>query len=242
MARAHAAQLLTPVWTVESSAGRMEFAGPSGRSLHDAYGFNRDEPETVAWIETLPKDAILWDIGANVGVYTIFAAKRGVRVLAFEPAISTMAVLMANIERNRVEHLAAAYPVALAAETKLGSLYMQRGHTEAGHSIHSFETRETVEGAIADPFLQPALGFSADDFIAQFGAPAPTHIKLDVDGIEPAILRGAQRTLRASVREVMVETYAEAAHDPIRRLLAEAGFAETATVNAAGRNKLFRRA
>lgn len=219
----------------------MTFVGPSGRSLQDPHSFSWEEPETVAWIESLPREAVLWDIGANVGVYAIFAAKRGLRVLAFEPAASTMAVLVANIERNRVDDLVAAYPVALAEETKLGALHMARGRTEAGHSIHSFDTDETVQGVIADPFLQAAIGYSVDSFIAQFDAPAPTHIKLDVDGIEPAVLRGARDALRSSVREVMVETYADPTQDPIRALLLEAGFAEAATVNPAGRNKLFRR-
>lgn len=244
MARAHAAELITPDWTIDTSAGRMVFRGPSGRALQDAHGFNRDEPETVAWIESMPKDAVFWDIGANVGVYAIFAAKRGVKVLAFEPAAATLAVLVQNIERNRVDALVDAFPIALAETTRLDYLYMDRARTAPGHAVHSFGTRDTVAGEIAEPFKQAAIGYSADSFIAQFGAAPATHVKLDVDGIESAILRGARAMMTTSVRELMVEIYedmAPAQAADIRSIVAELGFVEKPTVNPEGRNKLFAR-
>lgn len=245
MAQAYAAQLLTPDWVVHSSAGRMVFSGPSGRALHDAYGFNRDEPETVAWIESLPPDAVFWDIGANVGLYTIFAAKRGLRTLAFEPSAATMAVLTRNIERNAVSDTIEAYGIALADVTRLDHLYMAADHTDPGHAVHSFGTRDTVAGVIEGGFQQAAIGYSADDFVAQFNAPSATHVKLDVDGIETAILRGASNMMRATVREILVEIYDDMAAENargIRATLAELNFIEKPTVNPDGRNKLYVRA
>jgi FkbM family methyltransferase len=242
MARAYAAQKLTPQWTVATSHGALVFDGPSGRALHDANGFNRDEPETVAWIDSLPADAVFWDIGANVGLYAIYAAKRGIRVLAFEPAASTLAVLTRNIALNGVSDRVAAYGIALADATKLDALYMDADRTEPGHAVHSFGTRRTVAGDIVGGFQQATIGYAADDFQRQFEAPMPTHIKLDVDGIEAAILRGAAGLLRASVRELMVEIYDDMnpnqAKD-IRNTLAEFGFSERPTSHPEGRNKLF---
>lgn len=50
------------------------------------------------------------------------------------------------------------------------------------------------------------IGFTIDDFIARFTPPFPNHIKMDVDGIEPAILEGAKRTLHdPRLRSVLVE-------------------------------------
>ncbi len=245
MARAYASQLIAPSWSVETSAGRMDFVGPSGRALHDAHGFNVDEPETVAWVESLPADAVLWDIGANVGLYAIFAAKRGLTVIAFEPSAATLAVLVRNIEINHVEDRVFAYGVALADQTRLDHLFMDSERTEPGHAVHSFGTRETVAGAIQGGFRQAAIGYAADAFVAQFDAPKPTHIKLDVDGIEPAILRGAEGLMRSTVREIMVEIYD--AENPknaadIRAALAALNFVERSTKNPEGRNKLFVRA
>ncbi len=241
-AQAFAAQSLTPHWTIETPAGPITFAGASVRALHDAHGFNKDEPETVAWIESLPQDAVLWDIGANVGLYAIYAAKRGVRVLAFEPAASTLAVLTRNIELNGVSHKVAAYGVALSDETKLDALYMDSARTEPGHAVHSFGTRRTVAGTIEGGFQQATIGYTADLFAAQFGAPKPTHVKLDVDGIEAEILRGAAGLMRDSVRELIVEIYDDmnpAQARDIRDAVAELGFVEKPTAHPEGRNKLF---
>ena len=244
-ALAFAAQALTPRWTAHTSAGALVFEGPSGRALQDANSFTREEPETVAWLEAMPKDAVFWDIGANVGFCAIFAAKRGVKVLAFEPAASTLAVLTRNIELNGVSQQVSAYGVALADATRLDVLHMAAGHTEAGHALHSFGTRDTVMGAIDGGFQQAAIGFTADDFAAQFAAPVPSHIKLDVDGIETAILAGARGLLARHVREVMVEIYDQenpAQAQAIRAALHQAGFQERATAFPTGRNKWFVRA
>ncbi|MBU6407196.1 MAG: FkbM family methyltransferase [Alphaproteobacteria bacterium] len=245
MAQAFAAQRLTPHWTIDTDAGRLVFAGPSGRSLHDAHGFNRDEPETVAWIDSLPQEAVLWDVGANVGVYAIYAAKRGIRVLAFEPAAATLAVLTRNIELNGVSDRVAAYGVALSNQTKLDALYMDAARTEPGHAVHSFGTRRTVAGVIEGGFQQATIGYAADAFAAQFAAPKPTHVKLDVDGIEAEILEGAAGLLRETVREIMVEIYDDMNPEQARRIrdtLAASGFVEKPTAYPEGRNKLFLRA
>jgi FkbM family methyltransferase len=244
-ALAFAAQAITPHWTAQTSAGPLVFSGASGRALQDANSFTREEPETVAWLESLPRDAVFWDIGANVGFCAIFAAKRGISVLAFEPAASTLAVLTRNIELNGVSDRVRAYGVALADQTRLDVLHMAAERTEAGHALHSFGTRQTVMGAIEAGFQQAAIGYSADDFVAQFGAPAPTHIKLDVDGIETAILSGARGLLARSVQALMVEIYDDenpAQANAIRTAMAQAGFNEQATAFPAGRNKLFVRA
>jgi FkbM family methyltransferase len=241
-ARAYAAQQIMPLWTIDTKAGPLVFAGASVRAMHDAHGFNKDEPETVAWIESLPQEAIFWDIGANVGLYAIYAAKRGIPVLAFEPAASTLAVLTRNIELNQVSDKVAAYGIALSDETKLDALYMDAARTEAGHAVHSFGTRRTVAGDIEGGFQQATIGYTADAFAAQFGAPKPTHVKLDVDGIEAEILRGAAGLMRETVRELMVEIYDDmnpAQAKEIREAVANLGFVEKPTAFPEGRNKLF---
>ena len=44
------------------------------------------EPDTLAWIETFLPDQVLWDIGANIGVFTLYAARvASARVVAFDP-------------------------------------------------------------------------------------------------------------------------------------------------------------
>jgi len=230
--RALVSEALVQRLTVETPAGPLLVECPSGRALHDPLGFGQDEPETVAWIMALPAETVLWDIGANIGLYSLLAARRGIRVLAFEPSASSFAAMVRNIEVNGFDDRIAAFCIAFAERTGLVTLNL--ANTAAGHSMHSIEERE-------GGFSQVVPGFSVDDFVAQLGAMPPSAIKLDVDGIEPAILRGARATLRAHVREVLVEidgANAAAGGGGIPEILAECGFVEVADAEAI-RNRRF---
>ena len=70
------------------------------------------------------------------------------------------------------------------------------GSTEAGSSLHSFGVAEDFKGRPFTPtFRQGVLGYSIDNFVETFDPPFPNHIKIDVDGIEDRIVKGAERTL-----------------------------------------------
>lgn len=230
--RALVAERLVQRIALETPAGGLLVECPSARALHDPQGFGQDEPETVAWIMGLPNGSVIWDIGANIGLYSLLAARRGLRVLAFEPSAASFAALVRNVEINQFDDRIAAYCMAFAEQSALVTLNM--ASTAAGHSMHSIEPR-------AASFRQAVPGFSVDDFTAQFAPPPPHAIKLDVDGIEPAILRGAMRTLRAHVREVLVEidgANAVAGGNGIPEILGEAGFREV-SADGAARNRRF---
>lgn len=240
---ARVAELLVPTVDVAVDGSHLAFYSPSARSLHDTGRFYENEPDTIRWLNTLSAEDVLWDIGANIGAFALYAAKaRDCRVVAFEPSAASHAVLTRNIELNGLDDKIAAYCMAFDAETKLDALSM--ANTEAGHSMHAFGQEETIEGRIAVRFRQAVLGFAVDDFLRRFQPPPPSHVKLDVDSIEPRILRGAAETLRRHVREVLVEIDGSHA-DEIRGVLREAGFAERMAPKAgngdkdAARNSLF---
>jgi FkbM family methyltransferase len=240
--RALASEALAETLTVETSAGPLYFSTPTARSMHDPEGLYTAEPETIDWLDGIPAGEVLWDIGANVGTYALYAAKvRGLRVVSFEPSAATYAVLVRNIELNGLSDRIDAYCLAFGDATALGHLNM--AHTSAGHSMHAFGTAETVFGAIDPAFRQSVPGFAIDGFCDLFDPPRPQHVKLDVDGIEANILRGGERLFRAHVRSVMVEIAGHARETgEIARLLTAYGFREDAG-SAAGRyNVLFRRA
>jgi hypothetical protein len=58
------------------------------------------EPATIAWIDEMPEGSILWDIGANIGIYSIYAADRGLEVVAVEPVHKHFAELCENVALN----------------------------------------------------------------------------------------------------------------------------------------------
>jgi len=242
MARALVAENLTQRMDVETAGGTLHFHMPSARSLYEPAHLFDNEPETIRWIDSIPAGETLWDIGANIGVYSLYAAKvRNLNVLAFEPSASSYAVLTKNIEINGLGEAISAYCIAFDERTHLNSLNM--AHTEAGHSMHAFGRDESIEGAIDIVFRQAVPGFSIDQFIETFSPPLPDHIKLDVDSIEVSILRGGERTLRRHTRTVMVEIDGSALTTDgrdIREILGAYGFSEDVSYReGARRNVLF---
>ncbi|HEY4134068.1 MAG TPA: FkbM family methyltransferase [Alphaproteobacteria bacterium] len=231
--------------TVGVPNGNIRFVTPSARSLHSPWELFTEEPETIRWLDGLPAGDVLWDIGANIGVYTLYAAKaRGLQVVAFEPSAASYAVLTRNIEVNDLSGRIDAYCIAFDDCRRLDHLRM--ANTEAGHSMHAFGQDHTIQGAVATIFRQAVMGFAIDDFCQLFAPPMPRHIKLDVDSIELKILQGAAKTLAEHVESVLVEIDGDdqaATGRDIGGFLLSLGFREDEafTAQETRRNVLFRR-
>lgn len=210
------------------------------------------EPDTAVWIERMPPDGLLWDIGSNVGFFTLYAASLlsgdGIRVVAFEPAAANYGALNRNIEGNAMTDHVVAFCIALAETTRIGRLNMDAaaGGTLAGSFVNGFESEiGPLDQAINTQFRQGSVGFSIDDFVEMFQPPLPTHIKMDVDGIEAAILRGGKRTLSENfVRSMIIELEGDLNSDRNRELfglMAELGFVPRPRLSPELRNVVFER-
>lgn len=187
------------------------------------------EPETVSWIEQFVRaDDVLFDIGANVGAYSLVAdraSKGRCTVYAFEPSFSTFAQLSRNVALNGAGGRVVPLLVALSDVT--GLVTFNYSSIQPGAALHALGASLDSSGKPFTPaFTQPVLSYRLDDFIAQFGIPAPHHIKLDVDGIELNVLRGAAGVLaNPRLRSVLVEVEpARPEEAAIEALLAAHGF------------------
>jgi FkbM family methyltransferase len=243
--RARAAEYLAANIPVVTPRGRLSFYTSTQRACHYPWFFHSDEPDTLAWIDGFPDGACFWDVGANIGAFSLYAAlSPALRVLAFEPSASSYGVLARNVEINAMDDRIAAYCLAFCERTRLDVLNMEQ--TGAGHSMHGFGTGiNAFDAPIRTRFRQAAVGYSMDDFIATFQPPPPTHLKIDVDGIEAEILRGAGRTLALPG---LVSVSVEIMGDPetprnreILGLMTRAGFAPRPRTGPEGRNVIFER-
>jgi FkbM family methyltransferase len=239
--KATASEYLAQTVPVATARGEILFYAPTRRALHYAWKFFDDEPDTLAWIDRFPDRAVFWDVGANVGQFALYAAlKPAVRVIAFEPGAASYAVLNRNIELNRMDGRVRAYPIALSDRTALDTLNMAT--TEAGSSMHAFGTTvDCFDRNIAVAFRQAAVGMSADDFQRLFGAPPPTHLKIDVDSIEAAIIRGAGAILDSPALESVWVEIVGTRGPEIAEALARHGFKPQPRVAPDARNTEFRR-
>ena len=99
--------------------------------------FSKKEPETLEWINSIPQGSVLWDIGANVGLYTCYAAKaRGCQVFAFEPSVFNLELLARNISLNNVTSQVVIVPLPLSDNLAFNTLNMQS--TEWGAAKSTF--------------------------------------------------------------------------------------------------------
>jgi FkbM family methyltransferase len=193
---------------VEVPDGALRFITPSPLLLARASSALSKEPDTIEWIERFGPGDVFWDVGANVGVFSLYAAmRRRVRVLAFEPFADNYMALCKNIDINALGDRITPYCVAIAGNTELGLLNL--ASREMGAALHQFgrrgETSRYWTGTNS-AFAQGMLGYTIDDFIRQFQPPFPTCVKLDVDGLEWQILQGSRQTLRdPRLQSIMVE-------------------------------------
>jgi FkbM family methyltransferase len=166
----------------------------------------KKEPITLEWIAGFGPGDVLVDVGANVGMYTIWAAKtRGTRVFAFEPESQNYALLNRNILLNGLEKLVSAYCLAISDVAGLSQLHLSQ--FAAGGSCHSLgEKLDFKHQPMKPAFSQGCVSDRLDDLVASGVVPEPDHIKIDVDGFEPKVIAGAQRIIAGTkLRSLLIE-------------------------------------
>lgn len=191
----------------------MRFATTGSSSKKRIRTLFSKEPITLAWIDTFLEGETLYDIGANVGMYTIYAAvMRKAAVYAFEPEALNYAELNKNIFLNDLHGQVLAYCLALSDVDKIDKLLLS--DFGLGISYHDFEENSwtedkefAVDWKVSKDNRRPqgCIGRRLDSMVAD-GLPAPHHIKIDVDGLEHRVIEGMLDTLRnPSLKTVLIE-------------------------------------
>jgi FkbM family methyltransferase len=156
------------------------------------------------------------DVGANVGAYTLLAAKVvGCEVVAFEPIEATAAWFVDNVALNGVTGQVTLHRVAVG---------------EAPGTVR-MTTRDDSVNRVIDPAEQVAgaVVLEVDTLDRRLGGRAPEVMKIDVEGHEGPALLGAEKTLsdprlRAIVVEILAEQRGPGARVDVPALLAHHGF------------------
>ena len=158
------------------------------------------EPETLEWIDSFKNsdDLIFWDIGANIGLYSIYNALKNANSLtvSFEPSTSNLRVLSRNISINNLEDNIQIVPLPLTnKENKF--LMMKEGQFNEGGALNAFGESWNFEGKdFKSEMNYKLLGTTINYLLDNNILDVPDHIKIDVDGIEHLILEGASKYLK----------------------------------------------
>ena len=200
------------------------FTVPNRLTYFRTATFSTKEPETLAWIDSIPQGSVLWDVGANVGLYSCYAASaRSCRVIAFEPSVFNLELLARNVYLNRLTERVTIVPLPLCEHVADSTLNMTT--TQWGGALSSFGVEHGFDGeTLKKVFEFRTIGVSGDEVVTKLGVPYPDYIKMDVDGLEHLILRGGREVLKR-VRSVQVEINDafETQAQESRRLLEAAG-------------------
>jgi FkbM family methyltransferase len=197
------------------------------------------EPETIQWIEGMGEGDVLFDIGANIGLYTVWAAvTRPVTVYAFEPEANNFAILNENLRANGLTNRVQAFCAGISDISGLGPMEIHDG--AAGQSGHQVQVvRGPKFKSSKNKHVQGIMTVTLDHLVYTAALPCPTHIKIDVDGIEHAVIHGARRLIAdPCLKSVMIELMLrDNFHQPVIDTLVAAGFDRDADMEEAVRAK-----
>jgi FkbM family methyltransferase len=171
----------------------MSFVGYT-RSLELCARMNY-ETENLDFIDRIPAGAVLYDLGACEGRFSIYAALKAVRCFSFEPERRNHQAFLENIAVNAVpaERL---QPFKLAIGETRAQAKLRIGQPWAGgHQkvIEQPEVRQDLAFTFVDEETVDVIGL--DQAIGHLDLPKPAYLKVDIDGSEMPFLRGATRTL-----------------------------------------------
>ncbi len=177
------------------------------RTLKRAQTYSIKEPETLDWIDKFEPDTCYFDVGANIGQYSLYPAKKygdSVRIYAFEPQSNNYYALNKNIFLNNLRENILSYCVAISGCTEFSTLYIPKFIPGGNRSQFGKEDIENMK--VSATHTQGMFGVTLDDLCEKWGLPCPNYIKIDVDGIEIPILKGAKHVLaRPDLKSVIIE-------------------------------------
>ncbi len=167
--------------------------------------FEQQEREFVRKLLMQNRPRVLWDIGANIGVWSLFltgTSRADSEITCFEPDPDNLKLLWLNMERNKIANWTIR-PVAVSNEAGSATFFadpvcgstgsLQASHDFIGQYYHAQRTEFQVKLTTVDAEVAA-------------GAQPPQFIKIDVEGHELEVLEGALDTLKKSRPMLILET------------------------------------
>ena len=170
--------------------------------------YEREKVE--AFYREISPASVVYDVGANVGIYTVLACRAvgpSGRVFAFEPVAANLEFLRRNVGVNRFSNCEI---VPAAVSDKNGAVSFASG---GGSCL----------GKISDRGEYSVPSLTLDSFVAA-GHPLPRLMKIDVEGAEAAVLAGARESLAAALPLIFLATHGPEVHDRCCAFLTSLGY------------------
>jgi FkbM family methyltransferase len=181
------------------------------------------ESETLAWLKTWVSDGdVFLDVGASVGTYGLIAAKLypNLTVYSVEPSFTNFNSLCQNILLNSFEQRMFPFCGAFSIQRSLSTFLMP--NITAGAAGHQIANKQKpFEKPVRFSSLVPV--YSVDDFASELGITV-NHIKVDVDGLDFEVIKGAEKTLHNNALKSICIEVDENTINAITKYLGKYGF------------------
>jgi FkbM family methyltransferase len=166
---------------------------------------NLVEPEkTTTFINMLKNGQVCFDVGANVGYFTILGSRcvgSAGKVIALEPSIRNLAYLYQHVHLNKAENVTIISAACSDSETLTS---FSSGKNCAEGYITSGGLSEPAGGETVS--LVPTVTI---DVVARQLGILPDLMKIDVEGAELSVLKGAQATIRKARPKILMEIHSD---------------------------------
>jgi len=195
---------------IEVLEKKVNFFTPNYITNFQVDEFFTKEPETLQWIDEFKTEdkIIFWDVGANIGIYSIYAALKhsNIEVVSFEPSTSNLRILSRNISINGLEKRIKINQFPLSNVENKYLMFKEEKFIE-GVASHTWGEDFNFEGKSFNSTNNYKIYGTTINYLLDSKILAiPNYIKIDVDGIEHLILKGASKFLSNShIRSLSIE-------------------------------------
>ena len=198
-----------------SPGKEIKFYCPSKMASFRVKTLYTKEPETIRWMDRCgSEEKILYDIGANIGLYAIYYAKKfNSEVYAFEPSFRNLDLLSRNVKLNLLKKKVFIIPNPISKKLLISDFFQLQAI--AGHATATFNDefvkndfiKELRNNKSNDTIQYKTLGLSIDNLVDLKLIKSPNLIKIDVDGNELDVINGCKKTIQDQEKiNILIET------------------------------------
>lgn len=182
--------------------------------------FNK-EPETIDWINSFKSNTVFWDIGANVGLYSLYSQflNKNIETIAFEPSVLNLDILVKNINKNNLEDKIFVVPNPIYKNCTFNNFSIssrEKGGANSNFGEISFTRNFLMK------YKTNSLNF--ENIMKIYGLKSPTNIKIDVDGNESEILQ-TLFSVKSDIKSILIEVNFN--KEELEKILIENNFKNT---------------
>lgn len=169
-----------------------------------------ESEEQKIFIENIKKGDVVFDIGANVGFYSLLAAEligSGGKVFAFEPFEENFNYIKKHMEMNNYKNI---FSFGAAVSDKTGLAFFKK-------------EKSAAMGHLGDGDIRVGV-ISLDEQIKNRKLPIPNFLKIDVEGAEFLVLKGAQNLLKVNHPIIFISIHSDSLREECFNFLLSLGY------------------